>query len=284
VAERYTVSGFADVSDVCAQRDIKLTKLKTYNITLDDIQENENGLLIVNGWNRLIRPEIIETFRYGGLGIHAGHPPIGLGRAPLPWNIIKNFNDIEVYVFKLTKNADDGDIVASQVVEITPFDDIRMLYEKVMYTGSRLFEKAIPKVLDGAPDAIVQSRQHIITYQKRTPDDGYIDFRSSVDEIYNSIRAQTHPYPGAFSFLDGKKWKIWKAVPFDCYAFRELNRIPGRILAALPAGIVVQTASSPLWILNATCKNEVVIPNKLNTMEGMVGKVFAKNKIRLERV
>ena len=29
--------------------------------------------------------------------------------------------------------------------------------------------------------------------------------------IRNFIRAQTHPYPGAFTIIDGKKVTIWKA-------------------------------------------------------------------------
>jgi len=53
-------------------------------------------------------------------------------------------------------------------------------------------------------------------YPKRTPEDGRIDWKNmDVDRIYDFIRAQTKPYPGAFSFLNGKKVTIWEARIFD---------------------------------------------------------------------
>ena len=33
--------------------------------------------------------------------------------------------------------------------------------------------------------------------------------------IHNHIRAQTKPFPGAFSFLKNQKIYFWKAHPFD---------------------------------------------------------------------
>ena len=32
----------------------------------------------------------------------------------------------------------------------------------------------------------------------------------SAVQIYNLVRGVTHPYPGAFTFLDGKKIMIWR--------------------------------------------------------------------------
>ena len=114
----------------------------------------------------------------------------------------------------------------------------------------------------------------MVYYPKRTPKDGLIDFRDSAEVLYNFIRAQTRPYPGAFAFLDGRKWSIWRAAPFDRFAFRDAPRIPGRIVAALPSGLVVQTGSSPLWIKEASCGEEEVVPATLEQLESRVGKTF----------
>ena len=46
--------------------------------------------------------------------------------------------------------------------------------------------------------------------------DGLINWETmDVLEIYNFVRAQTHPYPGAYGIVDGKKIRIWKCRPFD---------------------------------------------------------------------
>lgn len=276
VGDKHLVSGFTEVHAACAARDIPVTTLDNYRLRPDDLPAGEQyDLLVVNGWNRLIKPDVLARFPLGGLGVHAGHPPIGLGRAPLPWNIVKGHRDVEVFVFRLTERADDGDIVASRVVEITPHDSVRTLYEKVMFAAAQIFESAILDIAAGRAQSRSQDRQFMVHYPKRTPDDGLIDFSQPVERLYDFIRAQTRPYPGAFAHLGGQTCRIWRAVPFDAHAFRNVDRVPGRIVAALPAGLVVQTGTSPLWILEAERNGAPLVPADLESMEQLIGQSFA---------
>jgi methionyl-tRNA formyltransferase len=272
--KKYAVAGYIDVRDWCAREDIPVRILADYNVQLSDVSDATADILVVNGWNRLIKPEIIAAAPRGALGIHAGHPPIGLGRAPLPWNIIKGHRDLEVYVFRLTERADDGDIYARQSVEITPYDTVATLYEKVMYHGAVLFDHALQAVSAGRRP-VPQDMRYAVHYPKRGVNDGAIDFRCSVDELVNFIRAQTRPYPGAFADLEAERWSIWSAQPFDCFAFRDITRVPGQIVLALPSGIVVQTGSAPLWITEATVAGTRRVPMSLSDGEALVGRVFS---------
>jgi methionyl-tRNA formyltransferase len=278
VREAARVSGFADVSDYCAAQDIPVITLDNYTITPQCLGGHDFDLLVVNGWNRLIGRDVLALFPLGGLGIHAGHPPIGLGRAPLPWNIIKGFKDIEVYVFRLTPRPDDGDICALRTIEITAQDCAQTLYEKVMFWGARLFVKVIQELSDGRLEPTRQKSEFSEHYPKRNPDDGAIDFSRSVDEVFNFIRAQSAPFPGAFAFLDGRKCQVWKASPFDGYAFREIGREPGMIVAALPSGLVVLTGSACIWLQSVTLESgERIAPGPLEYMGTLVGKRFLKS-------
>ena len=47
---------------------------------------------------------------------------------------------------------------------------------------------------------------------RRKPEDGLIDWNQSASTIYNFVRGLTHPYPGAFSYLSGTKYFIWKSA------------------------------------------------------------------------
>jgi methionyl-tRNA formyltransferase len=51
----------------------------------------------------------------------------------------------------------------------------------------------------------------IENWNKRTPEDGLIDWSNTSEEIHRLIRASTHPYPGAFTFFRKTKITIWKA-------------------------------------------------------------------------
>lgn len=270
VAASHKVSGFLDVTHLCREHRLEVVVLDDYEIRPSDIG-SQYDLLVVNGWNRLVKGAVLDMFDLGGLGIHAGHPPIGHGRAPIAWNIIKGFRDIEVYVFRMTQNADDGDIVLSQRSEITPFDNARTLYEKIMFVGARLLDNALNQFAIGNCSASPQAVEDIVVYPKRSSADGGIDFFSSVEAVYDFIRAQAHPYPGAYSLLNGSRWTIWRALPFDCHSRFEMTRCPGRVIAALPAGLVVETASTPIWILEASDDNGPVVPAPLDMLEKYVG-------------
>jgi methionyl-tRNA formyltransferase len=189
------------------------------------------------------------------------------------WNILLGHRDLEVYVFRLTPNADDGAILARRPVEITPQDDVWRLYQKVMLCGSDLFAEAL-QALENGGEGQSQSLAEARYYAKRTPADGLIDFAQSETAVFNFIRAQTHPYPGAFSFLDGVCWRIWRAAPFDRFAFRDKSRVPGTVIVALPDGLIVQTAGAAIWLLEADLEGTRVIPGPLPYLESLVGKRF----------
>ena len=115
-----------------------------YNkLNIDQIKSLDFNLIIVNGWSRLIPKNLILMSKYGAIGVHAGHPPVGHGRAPVPWNIIYGFEDLEVYTFFLTENADDGDILKKKVVEISKFETAKTLYEKVTYVADILIIQSL---------------------------------------------------------------------------------------------------------------------------------------------
>lgn len=272
-ASRFAVSGYVDVSEWCEKNSIPVCYAENYAIKVDLIKHLKPTFLVVNGWNRLIPNEVISYFALGAVGVHAGHPPIGLGRAPLPWNIIKGFADIEVYVFLLTPLADDGNILRSQVVEITSQDSVANLYEKVMHQAAVLFDQSLWGLTAGEK-GISQDKKFEIHYPRRTESDGVIDFSSSVENIVNFIRAQSSPYPGAFCFMGREKWRIWSAQSFDRYAFRDVPRIPGRVLLALPSGLVVQTGTSPIWLTSATANCVNKLPQPLENLEHYLGSVF----------
>jgi methionyl-tRNA formyltransferase len=272
-AARFNISGYVDFAPFCAERGLRVVSLESYTLEPVHLHGIAFDVIVVNGWNRLIREDVISLAPLGGLGVHAGHPPIGLGRAPLVWNILLGRTDIEVYVFKLTPNADDGAIVASQVVEITPQDDVRLLYEKVMLAGAGLFLRAIERVAQGRP-AAPQDLSHAVHYGKRTPEDGEIDFSRSESEIYDFVRSQVPPYPGAFTWLGDVRWTVLRAVPFDRFAFRDVARVPGTILAVLPAGVVVQTGGAAVWIVEAEIGGRAVPAGGFEDLGAAVGQRF----------
>ena len=252
LGSKYAVSGYVDFSGACKTLGIKVVSLNDYSFRAEDLPRNSADILIVNGWNRLIPSEVIAKFKHGGVGIHAGHPPIGLGRAPLPWSLIKGLRSFEVYVFRLTERADDGDILAFETMEITLFDSVKTLYEKVMLRGALLFEKVLQMNDSSGLKGSAQNLDFAVHFPKRTPEDGKVLFSETCESLYNFIRAQTRPYPGAFFSFKNEIYRLWSAIPFDSHYQILPHRHPGKVIVNLPTGPVVQTGTTGLWLTEIT--------------------------------
>ena len=69
---------------------------------------------------------------------------------------------------------------------------------------------------------------------QRAPSDGLIDWSRPSLDVYNFIRAQTRPYPGAFTFLGPDKVMVWEAKLFD--ARGEAPAAPGQVMRQVCEG------------------------------------------------
>ena len=134
----------------------------------------------------------------------------------------------------MTPGIDDGDIIDYQIFDINKWDTCRTIYYKISIIQKRKLLELIPKILKNNFNRIPQTGDPTY-YPKRTPDDGLINWNQTSEKLYNFIRAITEPYPGAFSYLDDKKIKIWKAQPFDSKITYDQNRI-GEIVEIFSSG------------------------------------------------
>jgi methionyl-tRNA formyltransferase len=83
------------------------------------------------------------------------------------------------------------------------------------------------------------------TYRpRRQPQDGLLDWTREPDQQYDWIRAQTEPYPGAYTFYDGDQLTVWECELIDVPSE---NAAPGEILEVVPeAGIDIQTGDGTI--------------------------------------
>ena len=90
-------------------------------------------------------------------------------------------------------------------------DDAEIVVQKVNRLACEIIRDALPEIRNGTLSRIPQDEGRATYWPKRTPGDGIIDWNIHVKELYDFIRGITHPFPGAFSYLNGKKIMIWKA-------------------------------------------------------------------------
>jgi methionyl-tRNA formyltransferase len=72
-------------------------------------------------------------------------------------------------------------------------------------------------------------------FGRRRAEDGRIDWRWPARRIFNLVRAVTHPYPGAFCWLNGRKLFVWES---RIVAEAGTRGAPGEIVSTAGCGAV----------------------------------------------
>jgi len=218
--KKNVASGWIDYSEFAKEYSIPIYYCKSYSFKNDNDFKFFNtykfDILLLGGWQRLIPENVLNTLKWGAIGQHGSSEllPRGRGRSPINWSIITNRKRIVWNIFRITPGIDDGSIIDYRIININEFDDCNTIYKKIAIIVKNMYLKNISKIFNGTIKLLPQVGTPTF-YIKRTSDDGVIDWNLSMNEIYNLIRAVTHPYPGAFTYNTFNKIMIWKAQPFD---------------------------------------------------------------------
>ncbi|MBS1258699.1 MAG: Bifunctional polymyxin resistance protein ArnA [Candidatus Scalindua arabica] len=220
-SERYCISGYYDYSEIARDYGIPVYHPETYSLKSKEdekfFKDNKFDLLIQGGWQRLFPENILAALTIGAIGIHGSSDflPKGRGRSPLNWSLIEDKKRFIMHLFLIKSGVDDGDVFDFTTFDINEFDDIETLYFKYAIVYKKLMLRSLPGLLQGSFTAFPQNGEPSY-YARRTQSDGLIDWETmDVWQIYNFTRAQTKPYPGAYAFMNGKKYTIWKCRIFD---------------------------------------------------------------------
>lgn len=242
------------------QYHLKISALAQENniplFTTNEIKPNQYADLLakikpditfVIGWRYLISKAAYSIPPKGTLVIHDSLLPTYRGFAPMNWAIINGETETGITLFYISDEMDAGPIVAQLSTPITMEDTAQTVDERIV----QLYEKII---LDNLPalqsDQIKSTPQDetLASYTcKRTPEDGKINWQHSALQIYNLIRGLTHPFPGAYTTLNGKKIWVWEAqLPTEQKHY--VGNIPGRVLGKNNGMIEVLTGDGVLCL------------------------------------
>jgi len=191
-------------------------------------------------YRNMISAELLAIPRLGALNLHGSYLPRYRGRVPVNWAVINGETETGATLHYMVAKPDAGDIVDQERIEIAFSDTAQDVFGKVTDAAVRVIARAWPLLRNGKAARIPMDLAEGSYYGGRKPDDGLIDWTQSAVRIYNLIRGVTHPYPGAFTWLGGKKLTIWQAWPV------EGQGVPGQIMSQSP--LLVATGQGALEI------------------------------------
>jgi len=179
------------------------------------IAELKPDLCIVVGWYWMLKPVLLSAVSHGWLGIHASLLPKYRGGSPLVWALINGETETGLSLFYFDEGMDTGDIVAQRKISIYPEHTIADLLTETERLSLEMIRAVYPLLLNGNAPRFEQDHSQATYAALRKPSDGKIDWNQPAYKIYDFVRAQSHPYPGAFCNLDERTIRVWSASPFD---------------------------------------------------------------------
>ncbi|OHB24704.1 MAG: hypothetical protein A2X84_14305 [Desulfuromonadaceae bacterium GWC2_58_13] len=214
----------------------KFTSLNTPELT-EWVVSLRPHLGIVIGVSQLIGRDLLQVPPRGFIGMHPTLLPEGRGRAPIPWALIKGLEKTGASLFYCDPGADTGDLLAQQEVPVYYEDVSATLGERTDDTVIRLLLDSLPALAEGTAPRIPQDESRASVWPRRRPEDGEMDWQKGHRQLYDWVRALTHPYPGAFTWFNNRRLWIWATRE----SFDQRRGDPGEVLAVLPQGVMVAT-------------------------------------------
>ena len=181
----------------------------------------EPDFIVVVGWYHMITSNYFEIAPCYGL--HASLLPKYCGGAPLVWTLINGERKAGISLFQLDSGVDSGDIVGQEEVLVSENETIKTLYQKIELKGLDLIEKFVRDASLNQLKLKPQDHSKRTVYPQRSPKDGLIDWSWTSTAIDRFIRAQTKPYPGAFTIYNNQKYVIYKSEIVSI----DHNSVPG---------------------------------------------------------
>lgn len=225
------------------------------------IRECRPELIWVTDYRYLLRADVLSLAPLGAVNLHPSLLPKYRGRASINWAILHGETTLGLTAHFIDEGMDTGDIIEQIPFELAEDQDVgdalRILYPFYRTLTARVIDAFLAGPVAGRP----QDHREATAFPRRTPEEGRIDWERPANQVRNLIRAVAHPYPGAFSTLDGRTLTAWKASIADLDSMAAAS---GTILEVRPEGVVVQCRPGSILLtrydLDAAGDSSVLAP------------------------
>ena len=159
----------------------------------------------------------------------------------------------------MEKGLDTGDMIDKVEVAITPEDTGATLHDKLAEAGAALILETLTKLENHTATRTKQDDAQSCYASMLSKEMGRMDFAKSAEELERLIRG-LNPWPCAYTEIDGKNVKIYKAKVIamdDAYKTQAQGKVeqtltfaPGEIVEVAKKYFVIACGTDALQIQN----------------------------------
>lgn len=262
---RSDLTGFKDFS---AHYDKPLFIAKNVREAEEIIRQLRPDLCLVVCWYWMLKDDLIKGIPHGAIGVHNSLLPKYRGGSPLVWAILNGEEEIGFSIFSLTSEMDAGQIWFQEKLVLPAQTGIG---EALKNIEVRLIETLLSSwcsLLDGKVRPRAQEHKDATYCAQRVPEDGKIDWSRGGKELVNFVRAQSSPYPGAFTIFKDEKVVLSEATLWSSPYFG----VSGQVARISEDGVLIICGDHRAIVVKTVIHDDITRPAR---------DVFTSIKIRL---
>jgi methionyl-tRNA formyltransferase len=176
-----------------------------------DLLALQPDVIIVAAFGQILPSEVLDLPPHGCINVHASLLPRWRGAAPIAAAILAGDEITGITIMKMDAGLDTGPILSQRSIPIGPDDTRESLTARLAELGAGLLSDTLPDWLAGHIQPQPQDDGQATLAPRLAKEEGRIDWHEPAEKIARRVRA-FYPWPGAFTFWQGKQLKILRAA------------------------------------------------------------------------
>ncbi|MGB3241646.1 MAG: methionyl-tRNA formyltransferase [Candidatus Omnitrophota bacterium] len=174
------------------------------------LKSKEADVFVVVDYGEFLSRDLLGLPGKLCINLHPSLLPKYRGAAPVNWAIINGEEETGNTVIELVEKMDAGGMIVQEKTTIKEEETAVELGERLSQSGGDLVLKALEIIGSGETRFTPQDENAVSFAPKLEKKHGLIEWKRSAPEVVRKVRG-VQPWPGAFTYLEGKMLKILKA-------------------------------------------------------------------------
>ena len=199
---------------------------------IDELKALNPDIILVAAYGKLLPKAILDMPKFGCINVHASLLPKYRGASPIQWAVLNGDEKSGVTIMHMAEEMDTGDIILTEEVVLAKDETAGSLHDKLAEIGGPLLISAMDALETGRAPRIRQNHEEATYVKMLEKTMGNLDFSWPAVQLERFIRG-LNPWPTAYTKLDGKLFKLWKAetVPEEDVVKESKSFEPGTIVS-----------------------------------------------------
>jgi len=242
---------YTPVGKLANKLDLKLIsvdslKNKQFISTIEKLQAD---IFVVVAF-RILPSILLSLTNKGAMNLHASLLPKYRGAAPIQHAILNGDSETGISTFIIDKNLDTGPILLQKKISISNQDNFDTLSKKISDEGPVLILESLDLLEKNNYKLFSQLDKEASYAPKILKNELLIDWAQTANKINNRVRALS--YSGVFTFINGKRIKLYKTRVHE----NNISSKPGRISIIDKKKVFISCAKDDLELIEVQMENK----------------------------